>query len=101
MLELEDPEDDRFISKNTSINEHYTQHLRHLCYLIGRPTPVSVVNQAHLTNMSMLKQCLLFHNIKASVILYKIAIQIPEISFEDYFSSQQDLKIIVGRFPAQ
>ena len=33
--------------------------------------------------------------------LYKIARQIPDIAFEDYFSSQQDLKIIVERLPAQ
>ena len=65
------------------------------------PTSVSVVEKKHLTDLSILKQCVLFHNIKASVMIYKLAKIVPLIDFASYISTQSDLAILIERLPAQ
>ena len=52
-------------------------YLRQLSYCLTMPTSVSVVEKKHLTDLSILKQCVLFHNIKASVMIYKLAKIVP------------------------
>ena len=65
-----------------------------------KPTPVRVKEQAEIADMSMLKRCLLFNDIKAAVNLYKLARLTSNIDFEDYISTLEDLEIIVKRLPA-
>ena len=36
------------------------KYLRHLAYVLEKPTPLSVKENTHLTDLSILKQCLLF-----------------------------------------
>ena len=61
------------------------QYIRHLSYVLEKPTPVTVKEKTYLTELSILKQCLLFNDIKASVIIYKLARLVPHIDYEDYF----------------
>ena len=77
---------------------HYFRHLQN-CF--ERPTPVSVEEDDYLTDLSILKQCLLFIDKKATVMIYKIAKLVPSIDFEDYFSSQEDLQLIINYLPKQ
>ena len=51
--------------------------------------------------MSILKACPLFKNVEGAEMLYKLARILPQISFESYLRSQQDLEIIIDRLPAQ
>ena len=75
--------------------------MRQLGFVILKPTTVSVQENQYLTQLPMLKQCLLFGDIKASVLIYKLAKFIPFISFEDYITCQEDLELIIERLPAQ
>ena len=51
--------------------------------------------------MSILKSCPLFKNAIGAEILYKLAKILPQITFESYLRSQQDLEIIIEQLPAQ
>ena len=75
--------------------------MRQLGYVLLKPTIVSVQENLFLTNLPIIRQCLLFHDIKASVLVYKIARGVPHISFEDFVSCQEDLELIIERLPAQ
>ena len=75
-------------------------YLHSLLYVLELPTPISVVENPNLTELSILKQCLTFNDIKSSVLIYKISKLVPHIDFEDYISTQEDLEIIVKRLPA-
>ena len=77
------------------------QYLKQLNYVLNKPTILTVKENTSIADLSILKQCLLFKNIKASVMIYKLARIIPNVKFTDYFSSQEDLEIIVDRLPAQ
>lgn len=83
-------------------NDSLAWYIQNLKYVLEKPTPVRVVEQAQiLTQMSVLKQCLLFNNIEASIMIYKLAHRIERIDFQDYITSQEDLEVIVERLPAQ
>ena len=101
LVQMDNPVDTDDVSTKQGSVENFAQYIHSLSNILKQPTPVSVQSDPHLTDRSILKQCILFHNIKASVMLYKIARRLPEIAFENYISSQQDLKIIVERLPAQ
>ena len=54
-----------------------------------------------MTELSILKQCLLFYDTKAAVLIYKLARKVPDIGFEDFFGSRSDIQTILERLPAQ
>ena len=99
MTGMETDEDRNLI--RSDVEDGVASYIRHLSYVLDKPTPLRVKDNDYLTNFSILKQCLLFQDIKASVMIYKIAKLIPQLDFEDYISSQEDLEVVVERLPAQ
>lgn len=56
------------------INENYNaDFLRNLLSTLDKPTPLSVKDEKHLTDMSIMRQSLLFSERKASVSAYKVS----------------------------
>ena len=51
------------------------------------PTTLSVKEANDLTDLSIIKQSLLFNNTEALIMMYKLAKLVPQIDFEDYISS--------------
>ena len=49
----------------------------------------------------ILKQCLLFEDIKATVLIYKLARETDFVNFEDYISCLEDFELIFQRLPSQ
>ena len=81
-------------------DESLAVYLRSLSYVLEKPTPIRVKEEAKIADMSILKRCLLFNDIKAAVNIYKLARLTDNIDFEDYISTLEDLEIIVKRLPA-
>lgn len=65
-------------------------YIRKLHYILMRPTPVRVSGPDravdHVTDLSIIKQSVLFNEIKASVSAFRVA-QMARVSFTDYISS--------------
>lgn len=74
------------------------EYLRLLYYVLARPTPVRVVQSDYLTDLSMIRQSLLFSDRKATVTGYKIAM-IAELKLNDYIACIADLQLILDRLP--
>ena len=74
------------------------EYLRLLYYVLARPTPVRVVQSEYLTDLSMIRQSLLFSDRKATVTGYKIAM-IAELKLNDYIACIADLQLILDRLP--
>ena len=73
---------------------------RDINLLLKRPSPFPVNENEHLTDMSIIKQSLLFTDTQASIGIFKIA-QICNLNLHDYISSLQDLQLIIDALPAQ
>ena len=74
--------------------------LRNLYYILNRPTPVRVKDQKHVTDLSIIRQSLLFQDRKATVITCKIA-EIAQLNFIDYIACIGDLQLVIDRLPFQ
>ena len=70
--------------------------------MLTRPTPLEVNGgmggYRHLTSMSIVKQCLLFKDMRASINVYKLgaAVSLP---ITDYISCIQDLQLVIDWLP--
>ena len=73
---MEETDEDRNLIRS-DVEDGVASYIRHLSYVLDKPTPLRVKDNDYLTNFSILKQCLLFQDIKASVMIYKIAKLIP------------------------
>ena len=69
--------------------------MRRLRYMITRPTPVYGDNyDKSLTNMSILKQVVLFTDQKSRVSMYRLA-DFFDLDLTDYISCTADLKLVI------
>ena len=59
-------------------------------YILDRPAPVRVKEEENLTELSILKQCLLYSDRKASLSIYKIG-EVLRMNLADYITSINDL----------
>ena len=69
-------------------------------YILDRPTPVRVKEQEHLTDLSVLKHCLLFNDRKACLSAYKIG-EFLTMNLSDYITSINDLQLVIDILPSQ
>ena len=99
-LDVKETESERSLIREDR-NGGLSQYLNHLCYVIEMPITLSVKENDDLTDLSIIKQSLLFNNTEALIMMYKLAKLVPQIDFEDYISSQEDLEVIIERLPAQ
>ena len=49
----------------------------------------------------ILKQCLLFEDLKATVLIYKLARETDYVNFENYISCLEDFELIFNKLPSQ
>ena len=55
------------------VKDGITAYICHLSFVLDKPTTLRVRGNDYLTDLSILKQCLLFGDINASVMIYKIS----------------------------
>lgn len=94
-------EKDRKLIRDELGENRISQYFRQMCFVLEKPAPLSVVDEDHLTDLSILKTCLLFSDVKAAALIYKLARKVVNIDFEDFITCQEDLGIIVDKLPAQ
>ena len=69
-------------------------------YIMDRPTPIRVKESENLTDLSILKHCLLYSDRKAMLGVYKLG-EFLQRNLSDYITCINDLQLIVERLPAQ
>ena len=69
-------------------------------YILDRPVPVRVKEVQNLTDLSFIKQCLLYQDRKASSSAYKIA-KVLNLNLGAYITNINDLQMIIERLPSQ
>ena len=76
------------------------EYLVRMHYILDRPTPVRVKDNEHLTDLSILKHCLLYADRKASLAVYRIG-ELLSMNLADYITCINDLQLIIERLPSQ
>ena len=78
--------------------EHYK---RLISTMILKPTKVIATEGDNLSELPILRQCLLFSDVKAAVMIYKLARLTEDINFTDYIGCLEDFELMIDRLPAQ
>ena len=72
-----------------------------LSAMLMKPTPLIVQDGDDVAEMSIVKQCLLFNETRAAILVYKLTKVCTNISFEDYVACLEDFEIMIEKLPAQ